>query len=137
MRIRVLPSEIQARTFELLGCVPLRMDLTEAIERIKAGTIDAQENPFANTVTYGVHRFHRFHTISNHFYISRPVFLHRAAFDAWPAPLQAAMRGNSSAVLSRLLGRGVSSSRMSRSASKSPTSLARLCSRGVEPVSHS
>lgn len=92
MRIRVLPSEVQARTFELLGCVPLRMDLTEAIDRIKAGTIDAQENPFANTVTYGVHKFHRFHTVTNHFYISRPIFLHRPAFDGWPADLQRAMR---------------------------------------------
>jgi tripartite ATP-independent transporter DctP family solute receptor len=92
LRIRVLPSEVQRRTFELLGAVPMRMDLTEAIEMIKAGTIDAQENPFANTVTYGVHKFHRFHTVSNHFYISRPIFLHRAAFDAWPADLQAAMR---------------------------------------------
>ena len=92
MRIRVLPSEVQARTFELLGCVPLRWDLTEAIAAIKAGTIDAQENPFANTVTYGVHKFHRFHTVTNHFYISRPIFLHRPAFDGWPEDLQQAMR---------------------------------------------
>ncbi len=92
MRIRVLPSEVQARTFELLGAVPLRWDLTEAIAAIKAGTIDAQENPFANTVTYGVHKFHHFHTVTNHFYISRPIFLHRPAFDAWPEDLQAAMR---------------------------------------------
>jgi TRAP-type C4-dicarboxylate transport system substrate-binding protein len=92
MRIRVLPSEVQVRTFELLGCVPMRMDLTEAIDRIKAGTIDAQENPFANTVTYGVHKFHRFHTVTNHFYISRPIFLHRPAFDGWPQDLQRAMR---------------------------------------------
>lgn len=92
LRIRVLPSEVQRRTFELLGAVPMRMDLTEAIAMIKAGTIDAQENPFANTVTYGVHKFHRFHTVSNHFYVSRPIFLHRATFDAWPADLQAAMR---------------------------------------------
>jgi TRAP-type C4-dicarboxylate transport system substrate-binding protein len=92
MRIRVLPSEVQKRTFALLGAVPMRLDLTEAIAMIKAATIDAQENPFANTVTYGVHTFHRFHTRSNHFYISRPVFLHRAAFDAWPPDLQAAMR---------------------------------------------
>ena len=92
MRIRVLPSEIQARTFELLGAVPLRWDLTEAIAAIKAGTIDAQENPFANTVTYGVHKFHHFHTVTNHFYISRPIFLHRNAFDAWPTDLQQAMR---------------------------------------------
>ena len=92
MRIRVLPSRVQARTFELLGAVPLRWDLTEAIAAIKAGTIDAQENPFANTVTYGVHKFHRFHTVTNHFYISRPIFLHRPSFDGWPEDLQRAMR---------------------------------------------
>ena len=84
MRIRVLPSEVQRRTFELLGAAPMRMDLTEAIAMIKAGTIDAQENPFANTVTYGVHKFHRFHSVTNHFYISRPIFVHRPTFDAWP-----------------------------------------------------
>jgi len=90
--IRVLPSKVQERTFELLGALPKRMDLTEAIAMIKAGTIDAQENPLTNTVTYGVHKFHRFHTLSNHFYISRPIFLHRAAFDAWPKDLQRAMQ---------------------------------------------
>ena len=92
MRIRVLPSAVQAHTFALLGAAPLRLDLTEAIAAIKAGEIDAQENPLTNTVTYGVHKFHRFHTLSNHFYISRPIFLHRAAFDAWPKDLQEAMR---------------------------------------------
>jgi TRAP-type transport system periplasmic protein len=93
MRIRVLPSRIQARTFELLGAVPLRLDLTEAIAMIKASEIDAQENPLSNTVTYGVHTFHRFHTLTNHFYISRPIFLNRTAYDSWPTDLQDAMRG--------------------------------------------
>jgi len=90
--IRVLPSQIQARTFELLGAKPMIMDLTDAIRMIKASEIDAQENPLTNTVTYGVHKFHRFHTISNHFYISRPIFLHRPTFDAWPDDLKAAMQ---------------------------------------------
>lgn len=92
MRIRVLPSKVQERTFELLGAVPLRMDLIEAIAMIVAGELDAQENPLSNTVTYGVHKFHRFHTLTSHFYISRPIFVHRAAFDGWPDDLQAAMR---------------------------------------------
>jgi TRAP-type C4-dicarboxylate transport system substrate-binding protein len=92
MKIRVLPSEIHRRTFELLGAVAMRMDLTEAIAMIKAGTLDAQENPLANTVTYGVHKFHKFHTLSYHFYISRPIFLHRPSFVAWPAELQRAMQ---------------------------------------------
>jgi len=92
LRIRVLPSQVQARTFELLGAVPLRLDLTEAIAAITKGEIDAQENPLSNTVTYGVHKFHRFHTLSNHFYISRPIFVHRPVFDGWPDDLKAAMQ---------------------------------------------
>jgi len=92
MRIRVLPSKVQERTFALLGAAPLRMDLTEAIAMIAGGELDAQENPLSNTVTYGVHKFHRFHTLTSHFYISRPIFVHRATFDAWPGDLQAAMR---------------------------------------------
>ena len=92
MKIRVLPSESQRRTFELLGAVAMRMDLTEAIAMIKAGTLDAQENPLANTVTYGVHKFHKFHTLTSHFYISRPIFLHRTSFDAWPDDLKRAMQ---------------------------------------------
>jgi TRAP-type C4-dicarboxylate transport system substrate-binding protein len=75
-----------------LGAKPMIMDLTDAIRMIKAGEIDAQENPLTNTVTYGVHKFHHFHTISNHFYISRPIFLHRPTFDAWPADVKEAMQ---------------------------------------------
>ena len=92
LSIRVLPSQVQARTFELLGAEPKVMDLTEAIAAIKAGTLDAQENPFSNTVTYGVHQYHRFHTATNHFYLSRPIFVHRPSFDAWPRPLQDELR---------------------------------------------
>ncbi|HEX5508576.1 MAG TPA: TRAP transporter substrate-binding protein [Pseudolabrys sp.] len=92
VKIRVLPSEIQRRTFDLLGADAMRMDLTEAIAMIKAGTLDAQENPLANTATYGVYKFHKFHTLTNHFYISRPIFLNRDAFDSWPQDLQDAMR---------------------------------------------
>ena len=91
MHIRVLPSQIQKRTFELLGARPQIMDLTDAIRMIKAGEIDAQENPLTNPVTYRVHKFHRFHTLGNHFYISRPIFLRRPTFDAWPADLKEAM----------------------------------------------
>jgi tripartite ATP-independent transporter DctP family solute receptor len=92
MKIRVLPSKVQARTFELLGADPKTMDLSELIEAVKAGTLDAQENPFANTVTYGVHKYHRFHSATNHFYLSRPIFLHRPTFDAWPRALREELR---------------------------------------------
>src|SRR5262245_26424984 len=59
---------------------------------IGSGALDAQENPLANTVVYGVHKLHRFHTLTGHFYISRPIFLNRHQFEAWPADLQDEMR---------------------------------------------
>jgi tripartite ATP-independent transporter DctP family solute receptor len=92
LRMRVLPSKIQERTFALLGANPKIMDLSELLPAIKAGTIDAQENPFFNTVTYGVHKLHRFHTASNHFYLSRPIFFHRPTFDSWPKAVQDELR---------------------------------------------
>ena len=88
MSIRVLPSHVHQRTFELLGANAQQMDLSEALQRIADGTIDAQENPLANTVTYGAHKFHRFHTLTSHFYISRPIFLHRPTVESWPIELQ-------------------------------------------------
>lgn len=88
MSIRILPSKVHKKTFELLGADARPMDLSEALQHIADGTIDAQENPLANTVTYGAHKFHRFHTLTSHFYISRPIFLHRPAFESWPIDLQ-------------------------------------------------
>ena len=91
LSIRSLPSQMHARTYELLGARPLIMDLKPAIAQITAGKLDAQENPLANTVDYGVHKFHRFHTLTGHSYLSRGIYCHRASFESWPTALQDAM----------------------------------------------
>jgi len=91
MIIRVMPSDVHARTFELLGAKPMKMDLSEAIAGIVDGSLEAQENPLANTVTYGAHRFHRHHTLTGHFYVSRPIFAHRPSVDGWPEALRNAL----------------------------------------------
>jgi len=99
MTIRVLPSAVHEKTFAALGAQPRQMDLTEAIDGVIDGTLDAQENPFANTVTYGVHRHHAYHTMSGHFYLSRPLFANAAQFDGWPEDLQRAFaKGTQEAV---------------------------------------
>ena len=92
MRIRMLPSAMHCRTFELLGAVPVPCDLKPGLEAMKSGAVDAQENPLANTVTYGAHKLHHYHTLSGHFYLSRGLYMNRAAFDSWPEALRAAMR---------------------------------------------
>lgn len=92
MRIRMLPSAMHCRTFELLGAVPVPCDLKPGLEAMKSGTVDAQENPLANTVTYGAHKLHHYHTLSGHFYLSRGLYMNRAVFDSWPEALRTAMR---------------------------------------------
>jgi TRAP-type C4-dicarboxylate transport system substrate-binding protein len=90
MRIRLMPSAMHCRTFELLGAMPMPSDLKDGIEAIKSGAVDAQENPMANTVTYGAHKCHHYHTLTSHCYMSRGLYLNRAAHAAWPEPLRAA-----------------------------------------------
>lgn len=91
MRIRLMPGKIHYRSFELLGAVPFSYDLKPGLEAIMSGAVDAQENPLANTVDYGAHKVHRYHTLSGHCYLSRGIYMNRVAFDGWPATLQAAM----------------------------------------------
>ena len=89
LRIRVLGA--QRRTFELLGAEAHAIDLTSAIEAIRAGELDGQENPFANTVTYNIYLDQRYHTATFHSYLSRPIFVHRPTFDAWPQEVRTAV----------------------------------------------
>jgi TRAP-type C4-dicarboxylate transport system substrate-binding protein len=91
MRIRLMPSQMHSRTFELLGATPVPCDLKPGLEAIMTGTVDAQENPFANTVDYGAYKAHHHVTMSGHCYVSRGIYCNRAAFDGWPTALQAGM----------------------------------------------
>lgn len=84
MRIRLMPGKVHHRSFELMGAVPFSLDLKPGLEAVMSGAVDAQENPLANTVDYGAHRVHRFHTLTGHCYLSRGIYVNRAAFDAWP-----------------------------------------------------
>lgn len=93
MRIRLQPSKIHCRTFELLGAVPVPCDLKPGLEAIKSGAVDAQENPLANTVDYGAHKVHRHITLTGHCYLSRGIYANRTAFDGWPEALQSALTG--------------------------------------------
>jgi len=83
-----MPGPIHARSFELQGAVPFSLDLKPGLEAVVSGKVDAQENPLANTVDYGAHKVHRYHTLTNHCYLSRGIYMNRAEFERWPKDLQ-------------------------------------------------
>ena len=90
LTIRVLG--VQARTFELLGANAKVTPLAVVFKGLQSGELDGQENPFENVVTYKLYQAQRFYTETYHSYLSRPIFVHRPSFDAWPEALQTEMR---------------------------------------------
>lgn len=94
MRVRLQPNAWHERLFRALGAEPVLVDLQEAIVLIKSAGVDAQENPLANTFTYGVGSHHRHLTLTGHLYGARGVLAHAPTFDAWPADVQQAVRAS-------------------------------------------
>lgn len=92
MRVRLMPGAMHRKSFEALGAVPFSLDLKPGLEAVVSGTVDAQENPLANTVDYGAHKVHHHHTLTGHCYLSRGIYCNRAQFESWPEALQTAMQ---------------------------------------------
>ena len=90
--VRLQPNETHVRTFALLGAEPVPVELREGIAMIESGEVNAQENPLANTATYGVAKYQKHITMSGHFYGARALLAHRESFDAWPARVREAVR---------------------------------------------
>ena len=88
MKTRLMPGRTHNRSFELLGAEPFSLDLKPGLEAIVTGKVDAQENPLANTVDYGAHKVHKFHTLTGHCYLSRGIYLNRGQFESWPQELR-------------------------------------------------
>lgn len=87
--IRVLQTQL--RTFELLGADGRYLPLPQVRAGLESGTLDGQENPFANAVTYNLYPLQRYYTATYHSYLSRAIFVHRPSFESWPADVQAAL----------------------------------------------
>jgi len=72
LRIRLQPNIIHEALAKSWGMEPVPAELSVGIAMIKQGEVDAQENPLANTVAYGVDHEHV--TLSAHLYGARGLF---------------------------------------------------------------
>jgi TRAP-type C4-dicarboxylate transport system substrate-binding protein len=91
MRVRVQPSPIHERMVELWGGLPIPTDLRRGIALIASSGVDAQENPLANTVAYGVDQHHRHLSLTAHVYGARGIYVNRQHFDSWDEKLRHAI----------------------------------------------
>ena len=88
MTVRIQPNPIHEELMRDWGATPVAVELSEGIEMIKSGTVDAQENPLANTVAYGVHEVHPHVTMTAHLYGARGLFANRHFYEELPDDLR-------------------------------------------------
>jgi TRAP-type C4-dicarboxylate transport system substrate-binding protein len=88
MTVRLQPNVIHEELIRSWGAIPIPVELSMGIQLISRLDVDAQENPLANTVAYGVDQVHRHVTMTGHLYGARGLFAHRGTWDSLPGELR-------------------------------------------------
>lgn len=80
LTIRLQPNPYHEAMVKGWGAIPVPVELSEGIRLITRDEVDAQENPLANLVAYGVEKFHRYVTMTGHLYGARGLFANARRF---------------------------------------------------------
>jgi TRAP-type C4-dicarboxylate transport system substrate-binding protein len=91
LRIRTQMSELHAEAFAALGFEPISVDIKEFVEQVRTDRFQAQENPLTNTFHFGVHRLHRYITLSGHLFGASAFVCNAKLYQSWPAEVQQAI----------------------------------------------
>jgi TRAP-type C4-dicarboxylate transport system substrate-binding protein len=89
MKVRLQPNVIHEELIRSWGAVPVAVELSAGIQLISNLDVDAQENPLANTVAYGVDQVHQHFTMTGHLYGARGLFCHRPTLESFDDDLRA------------------------------------------------
>ncbi|MGH8872936.1 MAG: TRAP transporter substrate-binding protein [Acidimicrobiia bacterium] len=93
MTVRLQPNPVHEELIRSWGALPVPVELSAAIQLIVRLDVDAQENPLANTVAYGVDQVHPYVTMTGHLYGARGLFAHRPTFESFDPDLRRVVEG--------------------------------------------
>jgi TRAP-type C4-dicarboxylate transport system substrate-binding protein len=91
MTIRTLFSDLHTRVFSALGFEPVALDVKDLLQGVRSGRIVAQENPLTNTYNFEIFKYHRFITLSSHFFGAAVLLCNQAAYEAWDDEIREAV----------------------------------------------
>jgi TRAP-type C4-dicarboxylate transport system substrate-binding protein len=89
LTIRTQMSELHAQVFRTLGFAPLPADIKEFVAAIATDKFQAQDNPLTNIYNFDVHRYHRYITLSGHFFGASALACNEAQYQSWPPDVRA------------------------------------------------
>ena len=91
IRIRTQMSELHGEVFRALGFEAIPADVKEFVDGIGGDRFQAQDNPLTNIYHFGVHRYHRYITLTGHFWGASAFVCNAAHYRGWPREVQAAV----------------------------------------------
>ena len=91
IRIRTQMSELHGEVFRALGFEPIAADIKRFVEEIATDTFQAQDNPLTNIYNFNVHKYHRYITLSGHFFGATVMICNKEHYRSWPPEVRAAV----------------------------------------------
>jgi TRAP-type C4-dicarboxylate transport system substrate-binding protein len=89
LRIRTQMSELHGEVFRTLGFEPMAADVKQFVDEIATEKFQAQDNPLTNIYNFGVHKFHRYITLSGHFFGASAMAFNDMEYQSWPPEVRA------------------------------------------------
>ncbi len=123
MVIRTLDSALYRETLDALGFKALTTDVKDLIKVVREGTVHAQENPLTNLLSFELWQFHRYVSLSQHFFGVLLLVCPRA----WYGQLNEAQRAELQATVDE-----ATSQQRKAAAAQDAIALARLRELGVQ-----
>jgi TRAP-type transport system periplasmic protein len=91
LRIRTQMSDLHGEVFRALGFEPIKADIKEFVEQVAGDRYQAQDNPLTNIYNFGVHKHHRYITLTAHFWGASAFVCNAAQYASWPKEVQDAV----------------------------------------------
>jgi len=88
MAIRTQMSALAGDTFRAFGFNPTGTDINDFLATIETDRFQAQDNPLTSIYIFGMHKHHRYITLSGHFFGLSLFLCNREVFEKWPPELQ-------------------------------------------------
>jgi tripartite ATP-independent transporter DctP family solute receptor len=89
LKMRTPPIDMTIKTFKELGANPQQVAYTETYMALKSGVVDAQENPFSNTVDMKFYEQQKYLSVVNWQLHPDPLYVSPAWYNSLPDDLKA------------------------------------------------
>jgi len=91
LRIRTQMTPLHGETFRALGFEPIPTDIKDFVQQIAGDRFEAHDNALTNIDIFNVYKYHRYITLSAHFWGASVMVCDKEQYDSWPAEVRAAV----------------------------------------------